>query len=245
MIELLVVIIIIGIIVGTLTFNFTPNKLQLAADQLIKNIRFTQSLALKDDKYQPFPKNTTNVEKYRSKYWFKQWWHLKITDAGNHLIYYIFSDSPRDTTTTNFDEKTVTASQYQVELAKSPNGKYLIGASEEETGNSNYPPENEIDTRLDLTKTYGIKKIEFNGFSVSTNSFGPRVDLLFDSEGNVFLNEGLSGDGGDINPLDSVRHLLTKNITIKLCSDTACSYNNCVAITISPSGDVTKGKCSP
>ena len=78
LIELLVVIIIIGIIVATLSFDFSPNKLQLAADQLIKDIRFTQSLALKDDKYQPFPIDNSPMEQNRSKYWFKQWWQLKF-----------------------------------------------------------------------------------------------------------------------------------------------------------------------
>jgi prepilin-type N-terminal cleavage/methylation domain-containing protein len=242
LIELLIVIIIIGIIVSTISFNFTPNQLHLAADQLIKDIRYTQSLALKDDKYQPFPVENNATEYNRTKYWFKQWWHLKITDAGNELIYYIFTDSPRNTSTTNFDEKTVTKSQYEIELAKNANGKYLIGASKEETGNSNYPSQNEIDEQLNLTKKYGIKKIEFDGFTSSSSVYGPRIDILFDNCGNVFLDEGKKGDGDDINPMDSVRHLLNKNVTIKLCSDDSC--NKCVAVIITPSGNVMKGSCN-
>jgi len=52
----------------------------------------------------------------------------------------------------------------------------------------------------------------------------------------------LVGDRGDINPLDSKRHLLTKNVKIKLCKDIDC--NKCVAIEISPLGNVEKASCN-
>jgi len=231
--------------------------LQLAADSLIKNIRFTQSLALKDDKYQPVPINNSSVEMNRSKYWFKQWWHIKITNAGNDIIYYIFSDSPRAISSANFNKKIVRKVEYTVELAKNAYGKYLIGANKEDSGNNNYPSKNSIDKTLNLTKEYGIKRIEFNGYSSSSmpNKMGKRIDVLFDSFGNVFLNEGkygkcpssYTGDCGDINPLDEKnRKLLTKNINIKLCLDNPCikKENRCVQINISPTGFVYKSDCN-
>jgi len=233
MIELLVVIIIIGIIVAALTFNFTPNKLQIAADMLMKNIKFTQSLALKDDKYQPFPNSNTAMEENRSKYWFKQWWHLKITNTGNTIYYYIFSDSPSNSSSSNFDE----GYSHLSELAINPmSKKYYIGAIV-----SDYSPE------LNLS-AYGVKKVEFTGYSSSPmpNNMGNRIDILFDSEGNVFLNEGIAGDSNtnpDINPLKNVRHLLTKTVKIRLCKDTTCTNSNCIAIAISPSGDVEQTQC--
>ncbi|GAB6074791.1 prepilin-type N-terminal cleavage/methylation domain-containing protein [Nautilia lithotrophica] len=231
LIELLVVIIIIGIIVATLSFNFSPNRLQLAADQLIKDIKFTQSLALKDDKYQPFPKTTSTSDQNQSKYWFKQWWHLKITNTGNTIYYYIFSDSPSNASSSNFDE----GYSHLSELAINPlSKKYYIGALV-----ADYSPE------LNLS-SYGIKRIEFTGYSSSNmpTSLGNRIDILFDNLGNVYLNEGTAGDAGDINPFANVRKLLTRNVKIKLCKDTTCSNNNCIAIEISPSGNVEEVDCN-
>jgi prepilin-type N-terminal cleavage/methylation domain-containing protein len=245
LIEVLIVIIIIGILISSISFNLTPDKLSLAADDLIKNIRYTESLALKDDKYQPFPIADNDIENNRSKYWFKQWWHLKITDAGNDIIYYIFSDQPRNSESTNFDKKTVTKAQYTKELAVL-NGKYLIGADKEDTGNNNYPSKNQIDLNLNLTKTFGIKRIEFNQYITSkmSKNMGDRIDFLFDSNGNIFLKEGKKGDGGDINPLDKEnRIILTKNAKIKLCSTNTCDKSHCIQINITPVGEIFKSKC--
>ena len=244
LLELLIVIVIIGILASTLNFNFAPDNLQLASDNLIKNIRFTQSLALKDDKYQPFPIKDNAIENNRSKYWFKQWWHLKITNAGNDIIYYIFSDISTNTTA-NFDKKIISGT-YQYELARNSENQYLIGISKDETGNSNYP--NNIDKKLNLTKTYGIKRVEFDNYSASSmpNGLGKRVNILFDNYGNLFLKEGETGDGGDINPLDfSNRPILTKNAAIKLCLDNPCKYtsSHCIQINITPSGYIYKTQC--
>ena len=91
--------------------------------------------------------------------------------------------------------------------------------------------------------SYGVKKVEFSGYSASSmGNKGDRIHLLFDSLGNVYQDEGLPGDGGDRNPLDLKRHLLTKNVKIKLCKDISC--NKCVAIEISPLGNVEKANCN-
>jgi len=242
--ELVIVIIVIAILVSTVSIFIPNNNLQVAADNLIKNLRFTESLALKDDKYQPFPENNSSSEENRSKYWFKQWWHLKITNSGNDIIYYIFSDIPTNTTA-NFDKKIISGT-YQYELARNSENKYLIGISKDESGNHNYP--NNIDKKLNLTKTYGIKELEFNNYSSSSmsNGLGNRVDILFDNYGNVFLSEGKKGDGGDINPLDySNRHILIKKAAIKLCLDNPCQYtaSRCIQINITPTGYVYSSKC--
>jgi len=255
--ELVIVLIIIGILAYVANFSFFNTSLQVAADNIIKDIRYTQSLALKEDKYQPYPAHACDgsdegkIECNRSKYWFKQWWHLRITNAGNDIIYYVFSDQPRSSSSTNFDLKTVTASQYTVELAKNPyNNKYLIGANKEDTGNNNYPPKSEIDKNLNLTKTFGIKRVEINqSFSSSSmpGNLGKRVDLLFDNFGNVFFKEGDAGDAGDINPLDKEkRKILIGLAAIKLCTTTDCSLkdiDHCIQINITPAGYIYKSNC--
>jgi len=230
LLEVLIVVIIIGILAATLSFDFTPNKLELARDQLIKDIRYTQSLALKDDKYIPFPLSNSKKDLNQSKYWFKSWWHLRITNASDAIYYYIFSDKADDDTT-NFDKNY----DEQNELALNPlTKKYFIGIPQ--FSNQKYSPE------LNLS-SYGVKRVEFSGYSASSmGDKGDRIHLLFDNLGNVYQDEGLVGDRGDINPLDSKRHLLTKNVKIKLCKDIDC--HKCVAIEISPLGNVEKASCN-
>ena len=241
--ELVIVIIIIGILAATISISFPNNNLQLAADNLIKNIRFTQSLALKDDKYQPYPINNTSVEMNRSKYWFKQWWQIRFStfkdSSGNtHYWYEIFSDQPYDATTKNFTaQANLPTSLWNIKIAKNPlNQKLMIG----HCGVSQYPDCSKTDTKLDLTKTYGIKKIEFINFDRYTKR------IVFDNLGNVFLREGDDGDAGDINPLDDTkREMLTKVAKIRLCLTNPCQYNKnqCIQINITPTGYSYISKC--
>lgn len=91
LIELLIVIIIIGIIISSISFNLAPDKLNLAVDNLMKYINYTQSLALKDDKYQPFSKNKNNIyENNLSKYWYKKWWRIRISSTNNNEYFLKF-----------------------------------------------------------------------------------------------------------------------------------------------------------
>jgi len=153
--------------------------------------------------------------------------------------------------------KKIIQSQYAQELAKNGEGKYKIGISYEETGNTNYPNIKDIEKALNLTKTYGIVRIEYDGYTSSSmpNNMGNRINLLFDNNGNVFQNEGSysntssGGDQGDINPLDINRKLVNSDVFINLCtklnSSGKCDISNsdCIGLKISPSGNVEKTNC--
>ena len=244
LIELLIVIIIIGIIVSTLSFDFAPDKLQLAADQVIKDIRFTQSLALKDDKYQPFPLDDSDTETNRSKFWFKQWWQIRFNCTTSYCYYEIFSDQPYSTNRQNFDRTAHLPNSdtyWNKSIAKDPlSHKYMIGICSD---GSDYPDCNQTNTDLNLTKTYGIKDIEYQNFS-STH------ELLFDNYGNIFRREGDNysvGEPNDTNPLDSdKRKLLTNIAKIKLCKTNPCvnDSDKCIQINITPNGEIFKSNCN-
>ncbi|EDM23101.1 prepilin-type N-terminal cleavage/methylation domain-containing protein [Caminibacter mediatlanticus] len=234
LIELIIVLIIIGILAFSLSFKFN-NSLQVAADKLIKDLRYTQSLALKEDKYQPFPENNTSIEQNRSKYWFKQWWQLKFKlsiNGGNYYYSYsIFSDSPTNSTSTNFNKIGGPTSEYAL---NSLTNKYAATSSS-----------------LTYSKEYNLSKynikliIKPNGSPYT--SYNPSLRFVFDNLGNIFLDEGDAGDAGDINPLDKdKRPLLTKTAKIKLCLDNPCIQNKdrCVQINISPSGEIYKSTCN-
>lgn len=78
MLELVFVIIVIGILAVLAMPNFNRHPLQEAAEQLANHIRYTQHLAMVDDKFDPADAN-----------WWKRKWQLKITGTS----YAVFSDS--------------------------------------------------------------------------------------------------------------------------------------------------------
>lgn len=246
LIELIVVIIIIGILAFSIQFNFFNHNLHAACDQLIKDIKLAQSLALKDDKYQPFPLNNTAVELNRSKFWFKQWWQIRFSRSSKGEYFYeIFSDIPYTSNRQNFDRTAHLPSKkinWDKSILKNPlTNKYMIGICDDTS--DNYPKCSEIDKKLNLSKYYGIKKVEFKNFSRT-------YELLFDNFGNVFLREGDNysvGTPNDTNPLDkNKRIILTRIAKIRLCLDNPCIYKNdrCIQINITPVGEVFKTNCN-
>ncbi len=87
MLELVFVIVIVGILSFVAASSFQRNTVQEAADQLVSHIRYTQHLAMMDDKFANA--NTT---------WFRNQWHIDIlqdTGSANQWVYSILSaDNP-------------------------------------------------------------------------------------------------------------------------------------------------------
>ncbi len=88
MIELVFVIVVIGILAAVIIPNTRTNPLYEAATQLVSHIRYTQHLAMVDDK---FNANDSN--------WYKNKWQLLFgksntgsKNTGNYYAYTIFSD---------------------------------------------------------------------------------------------------------------------------------------------------------
>ena len=226
LIELIIVIIVIGILAASMKFSLTNSTLNQAVDQVINHIRYTQQLALRDDKYQAFPLDSSAKEGNRSKYWFKQWWQIRFTKNKNDKNYWyeIFTDLPTNSKY-SFDRLGHLPNgedNWTLTYAKNPlNNKYLMGHCDD----SGYPDCLEADKKLNLTKTYGIKKIIYENFY----SYSRR--LVFDSYGKPYLKIGDSGDGGDINPYDNDKRMpLTKIAKITLCLDDNCEQNKSICI---------------
>lgn len=91
MLELVFVIVAIGILSAVFIPRFGQNKLSEAANQLISHIRYTQHLALMDDK---FDANDAS--------WYKKRWQIVFStadaNANNKPSYSIFSDKDADGT---------------------------------------------------------------------------------------------------------------------------------------------------
>jgi len=214
LLELLFVIVIIGILYSVVNFSLSDTSLRQAANQLISHINYAKHLALQENKMQYYPLNSSEKEIYRSKYWFKQWWQIRIGRKENNEIFYeIFSDSPDD-----FNRQ-----GEPNEIAQNPLQSNLrLDGNQDDLDN--------YSAMLNLSAYYHIVDVLLNGRSVtSTNS----IKFLFDNYGNVYLREGELGDGGDINPYDvDARQPLTRIATLTLCKDANCEQN--ISICLSP-----------
>lgn len=67
MIELLFVIVVVGIIVAIALPRFDRDNLHEAADQVVSHIRYTQHLAMQDDKFNP-----------NDRFWYKGRWTIRF-----------------------------------------------------------------------------------------------------------------------------------------------------------------------
>ncbi len=83
MIELIFVIVVIGILAAVIMPRTGSNKLHEAATQVLSHIRYTQHLAMVDDK---FDENNAT--------WWKERWSIRFYETGNPDNYYytIFFD---------------------------------------------------------------------------------------------------------------------------------------------------------
>lgn len=81
MLELVFVIIVIGILAVLAMPNFTTNPLQQAAEQVASHIRYTQHLAMTDDKFDPSDPT-----------WWRERWQIRFRLLTGERGYVIFSD---------------------------------------------------------------------------------------------------------------------------------------------------------
>lgn len=81
MLELVFVIIVIGILAVLAIPNFTANPLQQAAEQVAGHIRYTQHLAMVEDKYDP-----------QDSTWWRERWQIRFRLLMGEIGYVIFSD---------------------------------------------------------------------------------------------------------------------------------------------------------
>ena len=86
MLELIFVIVVVGILSYMAASSFQRNTVQEAADQLVSHIRYTQHLAMMDDKFNPTLAN-----------WFRNQWHLDFTYDNNLWVYSVLSANNTNT----------------------------------------------------------------------------------------------------------------------------------------------------
>lgn len=159
MLELVFVIIVIGILAVLAMPNFNRHPLQEAAEQVASHIRYTQHLAMVDDKYDPTDPT-----------WWQKRWQIHFENAaGGEKIYVIYNNLDGDT---NEDDD---------ELARDP----LNGALMKGVDNTIMLDPTKYTGKLMISKTYGISNVTFNAGCHPSSATSSR--LGFDNLGRPYV----------------------------------------------------------
>ena len=168
MLELVFVIVIIGILAALALPRIDRDIRQEAGDNILSAIRYTQHLALHDDKTDPFTVNND---------WQKALWQIRFTGTTT-LSYTIGSNTDYATGGTNIDKS---------ESAIDPfNGKYMYN-------NTPSTPQNDESPNIFLTKKYGIKLITYNSCSGTQSTSAKHI--AFDHLGRP--HRGVTNNGSN------------------------------------------------
>ena len=228
MLELVFVIIIIGILSVTISPNFQRDSLQEAANQLVSHIRYTQHLAMMDNK---FDNNDAT--------WFKERWQLRFSrsmNSENVWAYTIFSDSSNHDQGVNTGDIIARNPLYKGVLnasgrLKKGTGQYFSGGY---SGVIVLTDERRM-KELALAKTYGVKWVTF---SKSCSNYRPPSKnqsrkIIFDNLGRPYW--GYKKDVGVIgkNPSDNM-YIVHGQCIITLCTEEKCTHGDKISIGIEP-----------
>ncbi len=138
MIELVFVIVVIGILAALALPRIDRDLRQEAKDNILSAIRYTQHLALNDDKTDPMDPN-----------WQKGLWQIRFVTSGNNLanFYTISSDSSPYNGSVDKNESAIDP----------VNGKYLYNDDADTIIDADESP------NIFIGKTYGINSMNFSG----------------------------------------------------------------------------------
>lgn len=159
MLELVFVIVVIGILAALAIPNLSTSPLQQAAEQIAAHIRYTQHLALMEDKYND--KNAT---------WFSSNWQIWFRIYQGKYYYEVFSDKNQETNS-NASEEAIDPLTHK-NLGNGDNGVGL-------------PDNNDVN----LTGKFGITQMSFSanckigqGGKIAFDNLGrPYGDVSYDS----------------------------------------------------------------
>lgn len=196
MMELVFVIVVLGILSYMVASSFTRNPIIEAADQIVTHIRYTQHLAMMDNRFDP-----NGATYYRER------WQIRFTtdSTGNaHRVYWIMSDRDQDNALTDLTD-----------YARDPldGTKYL-------TGDASIANRNQT---MDLTRQYGITTVTNNcspnGGRIYFDELGrpyndatfpataPHQNLITGAPCTIVLNDGTNTRTIEISPETGyVRH---------------------------------------
>lgn len=137
MLELVFVIVVIGILAVLAMPSFQSNALQRAAEQVASHIRYTQHLAMTDDKFDPSDPT-----------WWQRRWQIQFEDDAfdaGQKIYIIYSNNDKDA---NEDDDEIARDPLTNQLMRGANSQIMAA------------PFKYMD-ELMISRYYGIVNITF------------------------------------------------------------------------------------
>ncbi|MDF1884552.1 prepilin-type N-terminal cleavage/methylation domain-containing protein, partial [Sulfurimonas sp. SAG-AH-194-C21] len=181
MIELVFVIVVIGILVATILPSTKTNPLKEAAVQLVSHIKYTQHLAMVDDKF-----DSSRVDSADNIIWHKDRWQIVFTSSiysDNGEAYTIFSDTQGNAVTRGDAQKS--------EVARNPqNSNQIMTGGYSVTAALDYRNSSfEGMKKLNIGKSYGVTSVTFG----SACNSGKRIS--FDHLGRPFQGDQSSMTG--------------------------------------------------
>ncbi|MFW5614226.1 MAG: pilus assembly FimT family protein [Campylobacter hyointestinalis] len=201
--EIVVVIIVIGIMAAFVAPKFSRDDLRLAADQIAAHIRYTQHLAMIDDKYDP-----GNADWYRGRW---QIYFINEVNGQEQANYAIFSDQ-KSQKTNKYD-----GNPNKDEIAKNPSNssQHLIS---EHAGISGIKPTPEVG----LKEKYNIKSTALNGGCGKSGS----TRIFFDELGRPYSGN-LQNSNGKPSIKSPYQNIMTEqcNITLTHKNGSKCTIN--------------------
>ncbi|MDD5716157.1 MAG: hypothetical protein PHW64_00005 [Sulfuricurvum sp.] len=190
MLEFIFVIVVIGVLAVLSMPSFTSNQLQQAAEQVAGHIRYTQHLAIVDDRFDA-----------NQQLWYREMWMFYIRsvhDVNNNgqkeWFYEVFSDKSDDGDSTIDEEAT----------------DPMTG---ETLGNGSFNNTVDDNKIINLTRKYGIKNVTVSGGANAVNSTQKRV--VFDSFGRPYRNTSLNDPATE----DWRNYRLTSDMNITLTGE--------------------------
>ena len=177
MLELVFVIVVMGILAAAIIPSTRTNPVQEAAIQILSHIRYTQHLAMVDDKYDAGNLDSTGVTK-----WYKERWQIIFSANANSdskMGYTIFSDTSGDST----------GHPNQSEIAVNPSNPNQIMTGGY-TGDVNLDINNASFAgmeKLNVGRKYDIQNIDFSNSCDGANGTSKRI--AFDHLGRPFQGD--------------------------------------------------------
>jgi len=213
MLEVIFVLVLIGILSVLMIPRFGRDSLSEAAVQVASHIRYTQHLAMTDDRYTPTTALSNETDSAQNvQYWYLGRWQIKFSTASSTTSYSIMADTSRS----NYDGNPNATLPGYSEVAQDPleKDKYLIGVV---NGSFDSGKSDHINTKLDLGKTYNI-----SAFSITGGGTGSTANrIIFDHLGKVYRGDTKKTNTSCIkNPVDKIAN---SNIGIKLCRNVCTS----------------------
>jgi prepilin-type N-terminal cleavage/methylation domain-containing protein len=149
MIELVFVIVVMGIVISIAIPKLSEDKSQEAADAILSDIRYTQHLALLDDKHN-----------FANNRWQRSFWRIGFQNcaSGSGLFEYIGSDTDYGRNISNDEAATDPA-----------NGKKMNWANSSNCSNGGNASTSD---RIFITKKYGITSVDWTGSCSASKYIG-------------------------------------------------------------------------